>query len=73
MIMVSRCVSANDGDKLFVVWVCFIRSPRPKNFRGFVFLTQQQEKVKELIGKRVEWIAFLNRFIEGEDFDFDFY
>ena len=40
-----------------------------QEFQRFCFSTEQRDQVKELIGERAEWIAFLNCFMEREDFD----
>ena len=37
-----------------------------QEFQGFCLSTEQRDKVKELIGERAEWIAFLNCFLSLE-------
>ena len=40
-----------------------------QGFQRFSLPIEQRDQVKELIGERAEWIAFLNCFMEREDFD----
>ena len=40
-----------------------------QGFQAFSLPIEQRDQVKELIGERAEWIAFLNCFMEREDFD----